>query len=256
MNKLREQLSKKETVYGTVVCLTDPCVCEMMGAAGYDCVWVDMEHTYTSPKEVLCHLNGARAAGISSIVRVPQNDLTYTKKVLEMGPEGIIFPMVRSAAEAKALIDMTLYPPLGNRGFGPIRAIRYGADDAKNYAEKDSLDMLRFIQIEHIDCVEELEEIAKIPYLDGCIFGPCDLSFSVGHPLDVMCQANMDAIEKSVKILREHGKLVGLSGSMSPEAVEVWSKLDLDLFFSGGDWCFLFDAAKKTMDCMKKYACK
>jgi len=73
-----------------------------------------MEHTYTSYKEVLCHLNAARSTGTPAIIRVPQNDLTATKKILEMDPDGIIFPMVRTAEEAKALIDMTLYPPRGS----------------------------------------------------------------------------------------------------------------------------------------------
>ena len=123
MNKLRERLNKKEKILGSIVSLTDPCLCEIMGNAGFDCVWIDTEHTYMSYKEVLCHLNAARSASIPAVVRLPQDDLTATKKILEMGPEGIIFPMVRSADELEHLIDMTLYPPLGSRGFGPLRAI-------------------------------------------------------------------------------------------------------------------------------------
>ena len=140
MNKLREKIDKKEKVLGTLVSLTDPCLCEIMGNAGYDCVWIDMEHTYMSYKEVLCHLNAANSSKIPTVVRLPQNDLTATKKVLEMGPDGVIFPMVKSAKEVEELIKMTLYPPLGNRGFGPLRAIGYGADDVIEYVEKKSLD--------------------------------------------------------------------------------------------------------------------
>ena len=117
MKNLREKIDNKEKILGTLVCLTDPCLCEIMGNIGYDCVWIDTEHTYMSYKEVLCHLNAARSADIPAIVRLPQNDLTSTKKILEMGPDGIIFPMSKSAEETKALIDMTLYPPDGNRGF-------------------------------------------------------------------------------------------------------------------------------------------
>ena len=94
MNKLRERLNKKEKILGSIVSLTDPCLCEIMGNAGFDCVWIDTEHTYMSYKEVLCHLNAARSASIPAVVRLPQDDLTATKKILEMGPEGIIFPMV------------------------------------------------------------------------------------------------------------------------------------------------------------------
>ena len=104
MNQLREKLARGERVYGSLVSLTDPALCEIMGRVGYDCVWIDLEHTYISERDTLCHLNAARASGIASLVRVPQHDLTVTKRVLEMGPDAILFPMVRSAAEARELL--------------------------------------------------------------------------------------------------------------------------------------------------------
>ena len=159
MNTLREKL-KKQKIAGTLVCLSDPCLCEIMGNIGYDCVWIDLEHTYISYKDVLCHLNAARSAEISSVVRLPQNDLTATKKILEMGPDGVIFPMVRSLEEFNSLVQMTLYPPLGTRGFGPMRAIGYDADRAKEYVYRDNFDMCRLVQIEHVSMIDELEEIA------------------------------------------------------------------------------------------------
>lgn len=96
MNILRQKINNKEKINGTLVSLTDPCLCEIIGNIGYDCVWIDMEHTHMSYKDVLCHLSAAASASISSVVRLPQNDLTATKKVLEMSPDGIIFPMAKS----------------------------------------------------------------------------------------------------------------------------------------------------------------
>ena len=71
MNILRQKIENKEIVLGTLVSLTDPCLCEIMGNAGYDCVWIDMEHTYMSYKEVLCHLNAANSSGIPVTVLNP-----------------------------------------------------------------------------------------------------------------------------------------------------------------------------------------
>ena len=105
MNLLRQKLERKEKILGTLVSLTDPALCEIMGNVGFDCVWIDMEHTCISCKDALCHLNAARATGIPAVVRLPQNDLSYTKRVLEMGPDGIIFPMVRSAKEVRELLE-------------------------------------------------------------------------------------------------------------------------------------------------------
>ena len=253
MNILRKKIENKEKIRGTLVSLTDPCLCEIIGNIGYDCVWIDTEHTYMSYKDVLCHLNAARSAGIPSVVRLPQNDLTATKKILEMGPDGIIFPMAKSAKNVKALIDMTLYPPLGNRGFGPLRAIGYGAVDAKEYVKNESRDLCRFVQIEHISIIEDLDEIAKIPCVDGFIFGPNDLSGSLGEFLDVFGEKTLSAIKYAIKILKKHNKYIGLAGGMNEKDIKTWSDLGIEMIFAGADWCFLYNQGKQTLNTLNKY---
>lgn len=251
MNNLKQQIEQKKKLCGTVVSLTDPCICELFGYAGFDFVWIDTEHSYMSYKDVLCHINGAKSSNIFSIVRVPQNDLTATKKILEMGPDGIIFPMVKTAKEAKELIDMTLYPPLGTRGFGPVRAIKYGADNPKEYTDKGSLDMCRFIQVEHIDCINELEEICKIPYVDGFIFGPNDLSASFGEICNVTSLNTTNAINRAITILRDNNKYIGLAVGHSDESLKYWSQFDFDLIAAGGDFNFLNDLGTKIAKKLK-----
>lgn len=253
MNILREKLENKEKINGTLVCLTDPCSCEIIGNIGYDCVWIDMEHTYMSYKEVLCHLNAARSANLPAVVRLPQNDLTATKKVLEMGADGIIFPMAKTAQEIRGLIEMTLYPPNGTRGFGPLRAIGYGSVDAKEYVEKKSFDMLRFVQIEHIDMINELEEIVKIPYIDGFIFGPNDLSGSLGEFLNVYGEKNLSEMRRAIDILKKHGKYFGIAGGMAESDIQTWVQFNPDMLFAGADWCFVYNQGKETCDKLKKY---
>ena len=100
MSKLKEKIVKREPICGTHVQLADPEICSIYGQLGYDYIWLDMEHTYLSYKDVLHSLNAAKLNGTPVLVRVPQDDLTPLKKVLEMGPEGVIFPMVNSAEEA------------------------------------------------------------------------------------------------------------------------------------------------------------
>lgn len=251
MNPLRQKLENKEKIRGTLVSTTDPCMCEIMGNIGYDCVWIDTEHTYMSHKEVLCHLNAARSANIPAIVRLPQNDLTETKRVLEMGPDGIVFPMVKSARELKELIDMTIYPPHGTRGFGPLRAIGYGALDAVQYAKKESFELCRFVQIEHIDFIDQMEEVLKIPYVDGFIFGPNDLSGSLGEFLNVFGDTTLTKMKETIALLRKQGKLVGVAGGMTEKEIRNWSALEPDMIFAGADWCFVYNAGKDTLQKMK-----
>lgn len=253
MNILRQKIENKEKIIGTLVCLTDPCLCEIVGNTGYDCVWIDTEHTYMSPKDVLCHLNASRSVNIPAVVRLPQSDLTETKRILEMGPDGIIFPMVRTVEEIKELVNFTLYPPYGNRGFGPIRAIGYGKTDAKEYVDKKSLDLCRFIQIEHKDAIENLEEIVKIPYIDGYIFGANDLSGSLGEPLQVFEEKTFSQIKHAVQILKKHNKYIGIAGGMNEKDIKIWTSLEIDMLFAGGDWNFLYEQNKKTYETVKKY---
>ena len=247
MNILRQHIEQKKKLCGTVVTLTDPCICELFGYAGFDFVWIDTEHSYMSYKDVLCHINGAKSANICSLVRVPQNDLTATKKILEMGPDGIIFPMVRSTEEMNALIDMTLYPPHGTRGFGPLRAIGYRPERSRDYVQKESLSLVRLVQIESIALIDALEEAAAHPFVDGFIFGPNDLSGSLGEMLNVFGEKTVQAIRRAAEIIKRHGKKIGLACGSRPEEIEFWKAIGLDMLFAGGDWSFLSAKASEVL---------
>ncbi len=253
MNSLKQKLKNKEKIAGTLVCLTDPCLCEIIGHVGYDCVWIDTEHTYMSYKEVLCHLISAKSVNIPTVVRLPQNDLTSTKKILEMGPDGIIFPMVRSSSEIDELISMTLYPPLGTRGFGPIRAIGYGKEDPRKYASEQTDNLCRFVQIEHIDLIDNLEEIVKNPYIDGFIFGPNDLSGSLGDFLNVYGEKTMGEIKRAVDIIKKSDKAFGIAGGFGESDIKTWAGFEPDMLFAGGDWNFIYAQSKNTLETLKKH---
>lgn len=248
MNLLRKKLEEGGLIRGSLVSLTDPALCEIMGNVGFDCVWIDTEHTYMSYKDVLCHLNAARSSGIASLVRLPQNDLTATKKILEMGPDAIVFPMVRSYDEFRELMDMTLYPPLGTRGFGPMRAIGYCAAKSREYVKDGHLDTCRFMQIESVSMIDELERIASDPYVDGFIFGPNDLSATVGDFLNVFAEPTVNQVKRAIEIIRKSGKLVGIACGFDPEELKLWHSLGLDMIFSGGDWTFLYNRARATLN--------
>ena len=141
---LREKIKNKEKIIGMHININDIAVAKIAGLAGYDYVWVDLEHSYLSLENLMAHIIAIKATGTAVIVRVPQDDFTFTKKVLEMGPDGIIFPMVKTAEQAKKLIDYTVYPPYGNRGFGPMNVVDFGFKNTLEYVQnKDNI--CRFI---------------------------------------------------------------------------------------------------------------
>ena len=239
---LKKKIKNKEKIIGMYVQLADISIARIAGLAGYDFVWVDTEHSYVSYETLLCHILAIKATGTPVVVRVPQDDLTATKKVLEMGVDGIIFPMVKSAEEAERVISWTLYPPEGERGFGPMNAVDYGITNVNEYVRTSRDDICRFIQIEHKDTVECLDEIMKNQYIDGYIFGPNDLSGSYGMLGDVFCDHITEVIRKAVDKLHEKGKYVGIaSGGYSSDVIMHWSSFGVEMLSAGADFDFLRD---------------
>ena len=97
MNKFKERLLKGEELIGFEVDLAEPCISEMAAACGFDFIWVDTEHQAQDYETVLNQIIACKAGGAASLVRIPQNEPFLAKRVLEMGPDGIIFPNVNSA---------------------------------------------------------------------------------------------------------------------------------------------------------------
>lgn len=256
MASLKERIKNKEKLIGMYVQLSDISIARIAGLAGYDFVWVDTEHSYMSYETLLGHIYALRTTGTPVIVRAPQNDLTATKKILEMGVDGIIFPMIRSKAEADAAIDNALYPPHGQRGFGPMNAIDYGYTPAFDYTKKNIEELCCFIQIEHKDCIEQLDAIMENQNIDGYIFGPNDLSGSYHILGDVFGSKVTEVMQDAISRLHAAGKYVGIaSGGYSPEVLAHWESFGPDMLSAGADFDFLRDGARnnrKTLEQIHK----
>lgn len=249
----KEKILNKEKTIGMYVQLSDVSIARMAGLAGYDFVWVDTEHSYMSHETLLSHIIALRGTCTPVIVRVPQDDLSATKHVLEMGVDGIIFPMIRTAEQANRVISWAVYPPDGERGFGPMNANDYGFTPAFEYTKKSRDSLCRFIQIEHKDAIDNLDEIMENPFIDGYIFGPNDLSGSYGmlgeFLSDKITRVMADAIEK----LHKNGKYVAIaSGGYSDEIVKHWSSFGVEMLSAGADFDFLRDGALNNRKNLEK----
>lgn len=248
----KDKIKNKEKTIGMHISTNDVAIGRIVGLAGYDFIWIDLEHSYLTLENLMAHIYAIKSTGTAVIVRVPQDDLTYTKKVLEMGVDGIIFPMVKTAEQAKKLVDYTLYPPYGNRGFGPMNAVGFGFEDILKYVgDKDNV--CRFIQIEHIDAVNNLEEIIKNEYIDGYIFGPNDLSGSINELCNVFGENTTELIEKGISVLKKSGKYVGLStGNTSVDVIKYWRDKGLDMLSVGSDFGMLRQTALENRKNLEK----
>ena len=255
---LKKKIINKEKLIGMYVQLADISIARIAGLAGYDFVWVDTEHSYMSNETLLGHIIAIKATDTPVIVRAPQDDLTATKRILEMGVDGIIFPMVRSKAEADRVISSTLYPPYGDRGFGPMNAIDYGLKSPAEFVKNNREELCRFIQIEHKDTVEALDDIIQNEYIDGYIIGPNDLSASYGMPCQAFCDEITEIIKSVVEKLHKHGKYVAIaSGGYSEEVLNHWNSFGADMLSAGADFDYIRDGAvnnRKKLEAIHKKA--
>ena len=237
---LKGKILNKEKTIGTHVNIADVSIGKIAGLSGYDFVWLDFEHGYMDYETLLAQIIAVQGTGTPVVVRAPQHDLTATKKIVEMGPDGIIFPMVRNAAEVEELLSMTLYPPYGTRGFAPMNAIDYGFSDVLHYVRNNHREMCRFIQLEHKEAIDDLENIMKLEYLDGYIFGPNDLSGSIKEMLDVFGKNTTELMKRAIAMLKRENKYIGLStGDISEETIRYWHDMGIDMLSVGSDYDLL-----------------
>lgn len=247
VEKLLAKLKNKERAIGTHVTANDPQQTEIMSQMGFDYLWIDTEHSAIERYTVLMHLIAARAANIPCFVRIPWNDPVLAKPILEMGVQGLIFPLVESVEDAELAVRSCLYPPDGIRGFGPRRAVRYGMDPVQDYIKVNHKKVLKLVQIETAKAFENVDKIARLPGVDIIVLGPNDLSGAFGK-LAQLENPEMQAIYRTViQKTHEAGKpLLVSSGNFSRESIRMWADLGADLITVGSEMGYIVHGAKTT----------
>jgi len=202
---LKKKIKNKELTIGSWISFGFTQTCEIMAKANFEWLVVDMEHTAINDNKCLNLIQIIENNGISPLVRVGANNPLLIKRAMDAGAHGIIVPMINSVEDAEKAINSLYYPPIGNRGVGLGRAQCYGIgfDDYYNSSKNNTI----FIpQIEHIDGVNNLEDILKLEYVDGFIIGPYDLSGSLGVTGEWDHPNMIDALDKVNVILSENIK--------------------------------------------------
>ncbi len=252
MNILREKLKSGKPLFGTQAFLGSKEVMEILGAMNYDFVFICAEHPAYGIERLYDLVKYCEAAGTPALVRLPEFDGTFVKKTVDMGVSGVLFPMIRSAEEAKRATDACLYPPRGTRGFGPMSAVRWGLDSESGFVKGNVDGTVRMIQIEHIDAVKNLEKIAANEYIDAYIFGPNDLAASMGHINDMYHPEVQNRIKEAVHILSRAGKRFGVSlASVEREQIAYWKGLGMNIFSLGADFAFVRDGANRAYESLR-----
>lgn len=241
--KLKQRLQSGEAVHGCWLNMGSAISSEIVGSAGFDWLLIDLEHGVGTESNLVYQLQSLEKSSTTTIIRIESFDAPRVKKVLDLGANGIMFPQIQHTDEAKLAISNMYYPPVGRRGLAKmIRATQYGANFDEYYnATLDNL--LGVIQIETLESLKHLDEIAALDGVDVLFLGPADLSLALGilgqwdHPDFIQ------AVEAIGRAAKNAGKSAGVL-FFDVNQYEFYYNHGFRFLASGSDMVFVNQGAK------------
>jgi 2-dehydro-3-deoxyglucarate aldolase len=240
----RERVARCEPLFGVVISLPSPELAEMLAAAGFDWLFIDMEHgllDFAAVQRMIQAVAGTRPC----IVRVPNNEAILIAKALDAGADGVIVPHVNDTEQARAAVSAARYPPVGTRSIGAARAQGYGERLAEAIAH-DNDRILVVAQAEHVDAVAAIDDIVQVPGVNAIFIGPFDLSASMGKPGEIQAPDVQRAIARVTEACAAHSMPCGIFATDGPSARRA-GETGLSLVCIGTDTLMISGAAKRLL---------
>ncbi|TAN30034.1 MAG: 2-dehydro-3-deoxyglucarate aldolase [Castellaniella sp.] len=216
MTWIQQGALQNRLVSGAWLSLGSAITAEIAGRSGYDWLLIDMEHGCGSDNDLMHQIQALGSSKSKVIVRVPAVELAVFKRILDMGPAGLMIPNVSTPDLARQIVDMVRVGPGSPRGIAQTtRASGYGSD-YRAYLDTESKELAIVAQIESRKAVENVDEIAAIDGISVLFVGPFDLSIDLSvNPDDARFDA---AIRKVAKAAAKHGKAAGILVRNSEQA--------------------------------------
>ena len=207
-NLFKHAIQDGQQQVGMWISLCSPFAAEMVAPAGFDWVVLDMEHAPNNLDNVLGQLQAFKPHHTTALVRPEWNDPVLIKRLLDLGAEGLVLPMIQSVEEAEQAIAATRYPPRGIRGVsGSTRANHFGR--VTDYFSRIEDELPVILQLETQHAMAQAEAIADVDGVSGIFFGPADIAADLGYLGKPMEPAVWDVILPVAKKLMAKGVPVG-----------------------------------------------
>lgn len=229
-NRIREKLAKREVPLGLEVMLSDPRIIEIAGWSGFDFVQLDQEHTSYGLETLEEMIRAADATGMTSVLRVAENNAKAISRALEAGAHVICVPQVTDAEDVQRAIDACFYAPRGKRGMCPVtRAARYNEDTWEAYNAWLASEVMLIPLIENASALDDIEAICALPEIEVISFGAGDLGQSLGVGTRGLREPVVrEAFQKVVRVARKHGvSLKGMPVIGKPPAEATQDLIDM-----------------------------
>jgi 4-hydroxy-2-oxoheptanedioate aldolase len=238
---LARRLRAGETVHTAWCGLPAPIVAEFIAREGFSTVLFDQQHGLYDMSTTAAAIAAVRAAGAAPMVRIPLGDFAVASRVLDFGAEGIVAPMINTEADARALVAATRFPPIGERSWGPARAMSLaGISDFNVYLRGANESTVIFAMIETRSALANMEAIAATPGIDGLFLGPSDLSITLsnGATINPHSKEVETELDRIIQVAHKVGKIAGAYCATAERAVEL-SKRGIRFFAIASDTAFL-----------------
>ena len=220
---LKDRLLSGEVVHGLLSPNIEPDLVETLGRLGFDLYILDTEHGTAGPIEATAVVRACEGAGLAPLVRPRGLDAKLILQFLDAGMTGVMLPGVRSADDVRRLVEAVKYPPVGLRGIAPVRANGFllGAEKQQDWIARANRETLVLPQIETREALEQVEDLAAMPGIDGFIVGPRDLALALGFPDGPEHPEIESAIERVVAVAKRRGLVVGTVASTGARAKDL-----------------------------------
>lgn len=233
---------------GMAILSNSPWVAELAPKVGFELVWFDMEHGSLGFAELGQLCQAAELAGGITLARTADAQRTNILRALEVGARLVLVPMIETAEQARQIVKIAKYPPLGNRGFSSrSRGAGYGLEpmNATLRAANERTGVFALVETE--EAVRNVAEICAVEGLDGIFLGPGDLSFEMGIPGEFGSPALIERVVACVHAAHAAGKRVGMFSAPGP-VLSAAMTAGCDIIVPGADIGYLATGWKTLLE--------
>ena len=229
--------------------MPEPLATEAFAHGSWDACCIDMQHGFIDYANLLAMTTPVHACGKSVVLRAALNDYATMAKALDLGVDAIVCPMVNSGADARAFVEATKYPPVGQRSYGAYRDGRKEDTGAKGALAGTNARKFNFAMVETQSALDSLDEICGTEGIDGVFVGPNDLSASLTQgagPVDPASPKVLAALDLIVAKCREYAIVPGIYAGSAQHA-QAYVERGFHLLALGSDIGLLESASEALL---------
>jgi len=248
-NKVKEFFRQGKTTFGIWNGIANPYAAEICAGAGFDWVLIDAEHTPYDLQSILTSHQAMASYDSGIIVRPPSDDSVFIKKILDVGVQTLLIPVVETVEQAKTLVRAITYPPKGIRGVGSALSRAAQWKRVPDYFEKVQDEICLIVQVETVKGMQNIEAICEIKGIDGVFIGPADLAASMGMLGQPMHDTVRAEVRRGLGIIKKSGKVAGVL-AVRDDVIKEYQEAGASFIGLGVDLILL---AKATEALAQKY---